>query len=200
MGRRRALAAAAKGRHTSADAVGVAGLCGGLTRDLRPGDVVVATSLMTDDGDQAAAISLSSGPLIAALHARGLGRVHAGLVVSSPRVVGRSERARLATRGAIAVDMESAWLSGAAAGRPFAVLRVVIDTPATRLWRPLAAARGLLAARRALRQAVPALADWARAAGPGDVAVEGLSATTDTVHVARPPTAAGAPAGEDGVR
>ena len=80
------------------------------------------------------------------------------------------------------------------------MLRVVIDTPATRLWRPLAAARGLLAARRALRQAVPALADWARAAGPGDVAVEGLSVTTDTMHVTRPPTAAGAPAGEDGVR
>jgi 4-hydroxy-3-methylbut-2-enyl diphosphate reductase len=31
--------------------------------------------------------------------------------------------------GAIAVDMESAWVAEAARGRPFAVLRVLSDTP-----------------------------------------------------------------------
>ena len=46
MGRRRALAAAARARRMPAGAVAVAGFCGGLRADLRPGDVVVATSLV----------------------------------------------------------------------------------------------------------------------------------------------------------
>ena len=49
-----------------------------------------------------------------------------------------AERAVLAAEGALAVDMESAWLAPAAAGRPFAVVRVVLDTPASELHRPLA--------------------------------------------------------------
>lgn len=216
MGRRRALAAAGRGRRTPADAVAVAGFCGSLTRDLRAGDIVVASSLragrsvQADDheadrddqvggdqahgGDTADAVSPWSGLLVAALRARGLTRVHSGLVVSSPRVVRGPERARLAARGAIAADMESAWLSGAAAGRPFAVLRVVVDTPATRLARPLAAARGLCEAGRTLRRAVPALADWARAAGLGAVEVDERSAGMESLRAALPPEVAGSPA------
>ena len=91
--------------------------------------------------------------------------MHTGHIVSSSRLVHGAERARLAARGAIAVDMESAWLRGAGGGRPFAVLRVVVDTPATRLSHPVEALRGYLRAQRALRRAVPALLDWARAAG-----------------------------------
>jgi 4-hydroxy-3-methylbut-2-enyl diphosphate reductase len=59
--------------------------------------------------------------------------------------------------------MESAWLAPAAAGRPFAVLRVVLDTPARELHRPFATAAGGLAAWRSLRRAAPALALWAAA-------------------------------------
>jgi 4-hydroxy-3-methylbut-2-enyl diphosphate reductase len=62
--------------------------------------------------------------------------------------------------------MESVWLAPAAAGRPFAVLRVVLDTPERELSRPLATLTGGLAAWRALRRAAPALALWARAQGP----------------------------------
>ncbi len=171
VGRRRALAAAERGRRTPAAAVAIAGLCGGLTRDLLPGDVVVATAVTADGRGPRETITLSSGPLIAALRTHGLRRVHAGHVVSSTRIVHGSQRVRLAARGAIAVDMESAWLSGAAGGRPLAVLRVVGDTPSTRLRHPLAAARGLLEARRSLRRAVPALTDWARAAGDRHVLV-----------------------------
>ena len=165
MGRRRARAAACRGRRIPAVAVGVAGFCGGLTGDLRPGDIVVATSLAADGGDPDYAVARASGPLVAALRARGLERVHTGQVVSSSRLVHGAERARLAARGALAVDMESAWLAGAAGGRPFAVLRVVVDTPATRLSHPLEAMRGYVRAQRVLRRAVPALVGWARAAG-----------------------------------
>jgi len=163
MGRRRALAAAERARQMSAAAVAVTGFCGALDDGLRPGDVVVATELGIDGSSER--VACSSGPLIAALRARGLERVHTGRIVSSPRPVHGDERARLAADGAVAVDMESGWLSGAADGRPFAVLRVVLDTPATRARRPLAALRGGLRARRVLRRAAPALADWARAVG-----------------------------------
>ena len=165
MGRRRALSAAGRARRLPAAAVAVAGLCGSLDDEARPGDVVVATSLGVAGGARDDAVARSAGPLVEALGARGLARVHTGHVVSTRHLVVGRERARLAARGAIAVDMESAWLSIAGAGRPFAVLRVVADTPSTRLTHPLAALRGLMEARRSLRRAVPALVDWARAAG-----------------------------------
>ena len=68
----------------------------------------------------------------------------------------------LADEGVLAVDMESAWLSPAAAGRPFAVVRVVLDTPAREIYRPLATLVGGLRAWRVLRRLAPALAHWAR--------------------------------------
>jgi 4-hydroxy-3-methylbut-2-enyl diphosphate reductase len=74
--------------------------------------------------------------------------------------------------------MESAWLAPAAAGRPFAVLRVVLDTPSREVFRPFATLAGGVAAWRALRRAAPALALWAgaedaRRAPPGRVAPPG---------------------------
>jgi hypothetical protein len=39
--------------------------------------------------------------------------------------------------GAVAVDMESAWVAQAARGRPFAVVRVLSDTPRRELRRRL---------------------------------------------------------------
>ena len=50
-------------------------------------------------------------------------RVHIGPIVSGPRIVFGPERERLAATGAVAVDMESAWLARgvpAARGRPCA--------------------------------------------------------------------------------
>ena len=88
--------------------------------------------------------------------------MHVGPVTSLDHVVRGAERTTLAGAGALAVDMESSWLAPAAAGRPFAVLRVVLDTPSREIYRPLATLRGGIAAWRALRRAAPALGHWAR--------------------------------------
>jgi 4-hydroxy-3-methylbut-2-en-1-yl diphosphate reductase len=165
MGPRRALLAARRGRRIPAAAVAVTGFCGGLRRDLRPGDVVVATHVSSLGERPGVAEACSSGPLVAALRARGFRRVHAGPVVSSDHIVLTSERERLAATGAVAVDMESSWLRSAGETRPFAVLRVVLDTPSTTMREPAAALRGCLQALTTLRKAAPALVDWARAAG-----------------------------------
>src|SRR5205823_6061298 len=78
----------------------------------------------------------------------------------------RAERHELAQTGAIAVDMESAWLASAANGHPLAVMRVVSDSPGRDLIaHPLASAVGGVRAYRALARAVPALEVWARATG-----------------------------------
>ncbi len=173
MGRRRAMAAAGAALRRPAHAVAIAGFCGGLTGDLRPGDVVVATSLSVDGEpgarpgprDPAGEVALAgAGRLTAALRARGIERVREGAVVSSSHVVRGAGRVRLAAGGALAVDMESAWLQAAAGGRPFAVLRVVLDTPLPRPLDPRDPARDLVTACRTLRRAAPALLDWAHTA------------------------------------
>jgi 4-hydroxy-3-methylbut-2-enyl diphosphate reductase len=92
-------------------------------------------------------------------------RVRVGPLVSADHVVRGPERAALAAEGALAADMESAWLAPAAAGRPLAVLRVALDTPERELHRPLATLAGGFTAWRALRRAAPALALWAREVG-----------------------------------
>ena len=159
MGAARARSAALAAVRIPADAVAVAGFCGALAAGLRPGDVVVASELRGPEGVTACA----SAPLVAALAALGIARVHVGPLTSVDHLVRGAERALLAGAGTLAVDMESAWLAPAAAGKPFAVLRVVLDTPAREIYRPLATLAGGLAAWRALRRAAPALALWARA-------------------------------------
>ncbi|HXF58124.1 MAG TPA: 4-hydroxy-3-methylbut-2-enyl diphosphate reductase [Actinomycetota bacterium] len=170
MGPERARRAVPRARAERADAVAVAGFCGALTDGLAPGDVVVATEVLAPDGRR---IPCSSGPLVAALRRLGVDRVHLGPVASVDHVVGEEERPALAARGAVAVDMESAWLAEAAQGRPFAVLRAVVDAPGRDLSRPLATLRGGAAAYRSLRRALPALLSWARAAGPRRVLLAG---------------------------
>ena len=170
MGPEKARAAAERTGSIGADAVAVAGFCGSLRPDLRPGDVVVATQVRAPDGTVR---ECSSGPLMAALRRRGVERVHAGPVASADHVVNGVERSSLAETGAIAVDMESAWLAASARELPLAVLRVVVDTPQRELGRLGATATGGLAAYRALRAAAPALSDWAKAAGPRTILLAG---------------------------
>jgi 4-hydroxy-3-methylbut-2-en-1-yl diphosphate reductase len=158
MGPARARSAALLAARIPADAVAVAGFCGALVEGLRAGDVVVASEVRGPEGVTAC----ESGPVVAALAALGETSVHVGPVASADHLVRGAERAVLAREGALVVDMESAWLAPAAAGKPFAVLRVVLDTPARELCRPLATLAGGLAAWRALRRAAPALALWAR--------------------------------------
>jgi 4-hydroxy-3-methylbut-2-en-1-yl diphosphate reductase len=170
MGRRRAEAAARKAAGLQADAVAVAGFCGALRDGLRPGDVVVATEVRSPDG---AVVRCSAGPLVAALKALGIGNVHAGPIVSSESLVRGAGRDALAVDGALAADMESVWLAGAAAGRPFAVLRVVVDSPSRELTQFLATSAGGLKAARSLRRAVPALSRWASASADRVVLLAG---------------------------
>jgi len=161
MGPERARAAAFRAARMQASAVAVAGFCGAVAGDLLPGDVVVAGEVRGPAG----VITCRSGPLVAALAAVGVERVRVGTVISAGHVVRGGERSLLASAGAAAVDMESAWLAPAAAGRPFVVLRVVLDTPSHEIYHP-ATLSGGLRAWRALRRAAPALAIWAGAHPP----------------------------------
>src|SRR5262249_2113633 len=74
------------------------------------------------------------------------------------------ERARQVDPGALAVDLESAWLAAAADGRPVAVVRAISDTSRRPLLSPAPLAGGLRAPR-SLRAARPVLARWGAAAG-----------------------------------
>ena len=159
VGAARARSAALVAARIPADAVAVAGFCGAVAGGLQAGDVVVASEVRGPAGVTACA----SGPLVAALAELGIAGVHVGPVASVDHLVRGAERGVLAGAGTLAVDMESAWLAPAAGERPFAVLRVVLDTPAREIYRPLATLAGGIAAWRALRQAAPALAHWARA-------------------------------------
>jgi 4-hydroxy-3-methylbut-2-en-1-yl diphosphate reductase len=165
LGPRRSAAAAARLAAAGPRPVLVVGVAGALSPRLRAGDLVVADEVRRDG---AAPIPVpTAAPLAAALRRLGL-RVHVGPLACTPRVVDGARRAALAAGGALAVDMESAWLAEAAAGGPFAVVRAIVDTPAAPLVRPGTPARGL-AALRALRRAAPALRHWLAATGPRTV-------------------------------
>jgi 4-hydroxy-3-methylbut-2-en-1-yl diphosphate reductase len=160
-GPNRAANAARGHRADRVNAVAVAGLAGGLDPRLRPGDLVVATEVRGPEGSVPCP---SAGILAAALRRRGI-HTELGPIVSVDHVVRGAERERLRADGAVAVDMESAWLADAAAGRPFAVMRAVVDTADRELTKPLATVAGGGRALRTLSGSVDALVGWAEAAG-----------------------------------
>ncbi|HVV58454.1 MAG TPA: 4-hydroxy-3-methylbut-2-enyl diphosphate reductase [Gaiellaceae bacterium] len=169
MGPAKARLAAARALAVDADAVAVAGLCGAVAPQLRPGDVVCATELRRPG---AAPIAVPGSALLAAaLRRRGL-RVHVGPLAGVDHIAGPAERRALEAEGVLAVDMESPWLAAAAGDRPFAVLRVVADPAGRRILDPRFAIEGAQALR-ALRKAAPVLGDWARAAAPRRVLLAG---------------------------
>jgi 4-hydroxy-3-methylbut-2-enyl diphosphate reductase len=145
-----------------ARAVAVAGLCGALVPELSPGDVVVASALRGRGG---AEVRLDTDELCGALADVGL-EVRVGPLITTDHVVQGAERERLRASGAIAVDMESAWLAPGAGSRPLAVLRVVLDGPGHELTR-LGLLNDVRRALRLLRQAAPALAIWGASRWPG---------------------------------
>ena len=150
MGHHRAQAKATEVAATLAPGspVVLAGISGGLDPALAPGTMVVATAVR--DPDEAV---LDLGAEDAATVAEGLRRtgraVHLGPVVSSTTLVHGVRRTELARTGALAVDMESAWVARAMAGHRLVVVRVVADTAgnvALGLVRGLAALRGVRSA------------------------------------------------------
>jgi 4-hydroxy-3-methylbut-2-enyl diphosphate reductase len=148
----------------------VAGVAGALSEALRPGDVVVASEVLS--GEQGAPVARCPAAAIVAgdLRRHGL-RVHIGPVVSVEGIVGDPERRRLlADRGALAVDNESALL--AAPEGSTAVLRAVVDTPDRPLLSPGTPARGI-AALASLRRAAPVVEAWGAAVGEHEVLLAG---------------------------
>jgi 4-hydroxy-3-methylbut-2-enyl diphosphate reductase len=156
-------AAAAAAGLTGAEALAVCGVGGGLTSELRTGDLVVASQV----SDGTTTVSCPSAPLLAGELRRAGLRAVAGPIVTVDRLV-RHNHAALAAGGAIAVDMESAPLLGRARTGPAVVLRAISDTPEHSVFGPSIVTGGI-AALRSLRKAVPALTRWAAATGPRQV-------------------------------
>lgn len=138
MGPRNASAAAQALRQLPGDALMVVGFCGALERHLQPGEIVVADRVYaTDDEGHAEASVLCAGAdqVAGALTESGLS-VHVAPIVCVGKLALGERREQLRRAGAAAVDMESVWLWPGAGQRPFAVVRVVLDTPERELLRP----------------------------------------------------------------
>ncbi len=107
-----------------------AGLCGGLLPGQMPGTVVIPTEVMDERGK----IHTCDPGVVAALGqaARYLRYpVAGGSLISTSAMVTGSGREALASRGHVAVDMESAAVAESATR--FGVLRVILDTPTREL-------------------------------------------------------------------
>ncbi len=165
MGPERARGAAGQLARGAAGALLVLGFCGGLDAASVPGEVIVAEEVYAapDEGHAEARVRCERvGELLGRVTGLGL-KVRSGAIVCTSKLALGERRAELHAGGAIAVDMESVWLAQAAGGRPFGVVRVVLDSPEHELLRPQAAS-GAVRAARALRRVSGALHDWT----PGD--------------------------------
>ena len=143
----------------------IAGVCGALDPSLEPGDVILASELRTDHDT----LACPDPTILAGVLRRGGLRVHIGPIVSSSGLVFGARRRELARSGALAVDMESAWLAGDARARSLTTLRVVLDTPRYEIHRPARAAVAWRRAFRSLREASALLEGWAAALGTREV-------------------------------
>ena len=112
MGATRSRKSAAQSQPGPFGAMVVMGTAAGLAADLSPGDLVVATEVT--DGETT--VTLPGADLLAAeLRRVGL-NARAGRIVQVKKIVGASERTRLAADGYLAADMESAAIVAAVKG------------------------------------------------------------------------------------
>jgi 4-hydroxy-3-methylbut-2-enyl diphosphate reductase len=173
MGCERSFASARELREQPMSAVLVMGFCGGLDESMEPGDVIVSDHLLRNEfnrDDRLIAkptVCAGAEMLAAALADRGL-RVRRGMILSvagTGPVRGSYLRAKLCQTGAIAVDMESAWLAHGLDGLPFGAVRVVVDTPTRELTCSLATLTGGIRAAAVLRRAAGAVDEVVRERG-----------------------------------
>jgi 4-hydroxy-3-methylbut-2-enyl diphosphate reductase len=165
MGPRRAARSAELVVNAGGTAIVIAGFCGALDPELEPGDVVLASEVRGPTGTTACA----DPTILAGLLQRAGLRVRIGPIASSQRLVLRERRRALRRTGALAVDMESAWLAPAARDQPLVALRVVLDTYRHELHRPLHTVAGAALAYRTLRCACALVDEWAQALGEREV-------------------------------
>jgi 4-hydroxy-3-methylbut-2-en-1-yl diphosphate reductase len=166
----RAARRAAELRDGAFKTLAVGGVGGGVSADLRLGDVVVGTEV-SRIGSADSVRCASAQLLVGELRRSGL-RATAGKIVTVDHLFRSGQREQLVSEGAVAVDMESALLLNGAAGRPAVVVRAISDTPHRPLLSPWAVPGGI-AALRSLRLAAPALARWAAACAPRRVLLAG---------------------------
>jgi 4-hydroxy-3-methylbut-2-en-1-yl diphosphate reductase len=182
MGPARSHAAVPRLRSDPATALAVMGVCGGLDDHCEPGDVVVADELLDGEQGEQSDIGVGEGnkavdaaqpvrlacpsaePLAEALERRGIA-VRKAAVVSVAHIAHGDKRVELRERGGVVVDMESVWLAGGAQGRPFAVIRVVADTPSREVTRPLLTLAGAARATLSLRRVAAVLEELVREQG-----------------------------------
>ena len=165
MGPKRATRSAQLVQGAAGNAVLIAGFCGALDPELEPGDVVLATELRGPTGTHVC----EDTTILEGVLRRGGLRVRRGPIASSQRLVLRERRRTLQRSGALAVDMESAWLAPAVRGEPLVTLRVVLDTHRHELHRPLRTLQAAAMAYRTLRRACALVHDWAEALGDREI-------------------------------
>jgi 4-hydroxy-3-methylbut-2-enyl diphosphate reductase len=169
IGPRRARRAATALRAAPAAGLAVVGFGGAIASELEPGELVVASELRARDGTVRA--ECPGAEVVAAMLRRAGLPVRTGPIVSvrSPVLGARARAALRSSSGAILADMESLWLAPAAAGRPFAVVRAVLDSPSREPWRPILGPRGGLWAADALQAAAGVLNAWADVIHPREL-------------------------------
>jgi len=164
MGSARAGKTARASKASSFGAMVVMGTAAALDEDLSPGDLVVATEVT----DGTTTVKLPGATMLAGELRRAGLRARAGKLITVNHLIRASERDRLAASGALAADMETLALLGAADGRPTAVIRAVSDTgigPGM--------VTGGLAALKSLRAAAAVAEKWAAACADREVLLAG---------------------------
>ena len=146
--------------------VAFVGVTGVVEPGLRPGDIVVGSTVRAVDGGPASELR-SAGVVAAGLRRAGL-TVRSGTLLSSPVMARGPRRSALTVAGALAVDRESAWLAATLVeDHPMAVVRVVAETSHDGIvsggWRALGS----------LRRLRGPLDAWARATGSRRVMLAG---------------------------
>ncbi|MEY9889209.1 hypothetical protein ABIA31_002857 [Catenulispora sp. MAP5-51] len=168
-------------RERAFDVLAVAGFGGATDGCLKPGDLVVADEVRQGGAVIACpwadtvAFALEQHLILepeaeaeadAHAHAHGAARrvpaVVTGPIATIEHVASSDLLTRLAGQGVTTVDMESFPLVATARGRPFTVVRVVVDTPDHPLVRPSTLRAGLTARKR-LRAVGVVLRHWATA-------------------------------------